>query len=134
MCTFLRPSSALAQRGRSMQPFRPAGGFISAATYWWNSSALVDYLNFPRRLSFLSRQRIIRRSVSIEPPSSRHVVPADPKDGPILQAALAGGVDYLVTNDQHLLALDPYEGLRIVSLSGFQELLIAEGHLSPPSP
>ena len=31
------------------------------------------------------------------------------------QAALAAGVDYLVTNDTRLLSLSPYEGLWVVS-------------------
>ncbi len=36
---------------------------------------------------------------------------------------------YLVTNDGHLLALDPYEGLRIVSMNVSHQLLRDEGHL-----
>ncbi len=59
--------------------------------------------------------------------ASRHSVPQDPKDGPILIAALAVGADYLVTNDAHLLALDPYEGLRIISMSAYYGLLENEG-------
>ena len=47
----------------------------------------------------------------------------------ILQAALAAGADYLVTNDRHLLALHPYEGLRIISMTDYFELLRSEGLL-----
>jgi predicted nucleic acid-binding protein len=47
----------------------------------------------------------------------------DPADNPILRAALACGADYLVTNDRHLLELDPYEGLSIVSMQRYVRLL-----------
>jgi uncharacterized protein len=56
-------------------------------------------------------------------------VPGDPKDSPILQAALAAGADYLVTGDRHLLVLDPYEGLRILSLGDYERLLTERGLL-----
>src|ERR1041385_6419493 len=68
---------------------------------------LTQKLGFSHRLSYLSRRRIIRRSSLIDPLSSRHHVPGDPADSPILQAALTAGADYLVTNDVHLLALNP---------------------------
>ena len=90
---------------------------------------LVERLGFGTRLARLSRQRILRRAALVEPPASRHTVPADPADSSILQAALAGGADCLVTNDRHLLALDPYEGLRIVSMTDYFRLLENEGLL-----
>jgi putative PIN family toxin of toxin-antitoxin system len=68
---------------------------------------LVDRLGFSKRLAILSRQRIVRRAHLVAPPASRHVVPQDVDDSPILRAALAAGVDFLVTNDDHLLALNP---------------------------
>src|SRR5437870_1857881 len=76
---------------------------------------LIEELGFSRRLAWLSRRRIIRRATLIAPGASRHDVPDDSNDTPILCAALDAGADYLVTNDQHLLSLDPYEGLRIVA-------------------
>jgi len=36
---------------------------------------------------------------------------------------------YLVTNDRHLLSLDPYEGLRIISMKEYEQLLIDRGIL-----
>lgn len=63
----------------------------------------------------------------IEPGASHHNVPEDIKDTPILRAAVAAGVDYLVTNDRHLLPLDPYEGVRILSMTQYLELLVNEG-------
>ncbi len=69
----------------------------------------------------------------VEPGASRHEVPSDANDSPILRAALEAGVDYLVTNDRHLLDLHPYEGFRIVSITTYHQLLAAEG-LIPGTP
>jgi putative PIN family toxin of toxin-antitoxin system len=104
---------------------------IFASTYLLDEleRVLVDKLEFSRRLASLSRVRVIRRSKLVEPGASRHEVPQDPADSPILRAALAAGGDYLVTNDRHLLALDPYEGLRIISMYAYHQLLRDEGHL-----
>jgi len=88
---------------------------------------LTDDLGFSARLARLTRQRCVRRSICIREIASRHEVPGDPADSPILRAALAASADYLVTNDQHLLELDPYEGLRIISMSAYHELLKNEG-------
>ena len=65
----------------------------------------------------------------VEPLPSKHVVPADPKDTAILAGAMAAGVDYLVTNDPDLLSLDPYEGLRILSMAAYYDFLTREGLL-----
>jgi putative PIN family toxin of toxin-antitoxin system len=92
---------------------------------------LVEKLEFSGRLAHLCRRRIIHRAKVVSPRVSRHAVPQDPADSPILCAALDAGVDYLVTNDAHLLALDPYEGLRIISMDGYYQLLRDEGHLAP---
>lgn len=95
---------------------------------------MVLRLSFPRRLAILTRRRILRRSKIVEPPTSRHVVPNDPNDSPILQAALAAKVDYLVTNDTHLLGMSPYEGLRILSMTEYHRLLVEHGLMAETKP
>lgn len=91
---------------------------------------MVERLDCTSRFATLTRRRTLRRATLVEPPPSRHQVPADPADSPILRAALAAGVDYLVTNDAHLLALSPYEGLRIVSMGDYRRLLQDRGLLA----
>ncbi len=73
--------------------------------------------------------RIRRRTTRVKTPSSRHRVPGDEMDNPILRAALGAGAHYLVTGDKRLLALDPYEGLRIVSLAAYRQILIHQGFI-----
>jgi putative PIN family toxin of toxin-antitoxin system len=90
---------------------------------------MVERLACSRRFAILTRRRVRRRAILADPPSSRHQVPGDPADSPILQAALAAGVDYVVTNDDDLLALSPYEGLRLVSMGAYTLLLQEHGLL-----
>ena len=91
---------------------------------------VIKELGFSQRLASLVRRRIIRRATMVEPGSSHHDVGADVKDTPVLRAALCAGVDYLVTNDRHLLDLNPYEGLRIISMSEYYRVLVSEGLIS----
>jgi hypothetical protein len=51
----------------------------------------------------------------------------------MLRAALGAGADYLVTNGRHLLDLNPYEGLRIVSMAEYHQILVNDGVILPPS-
>lgn len=52
------------------------------------------------------------------------VVPGDPKDDPIIAAAVAAKADYLVTGDRaHLLPMGEHKGIRIVSPGEFLEIL-----------
>lgn len=91
---------------------------------------LVEKLGFSCRFAVLTQSRILRNSILAEPGASRHTVPRDPDDSPILAAAVAAGADYLVSNDPHLLALDPYQGMRIISMDAYYRLLVDEGLLS----
>jgi putative PIN family toxin of toxin-antitoxin system len=84
---------------------------------------MVERLGFSPRFASLTRRRAKRRAILVEPAPSRHQVPDDPDDSPILQAALAAGADFLVTNDADLLELSPYEGLRILSMGDYYRLL-----------
>ena len=52
------------------------------------------------------------------------VVPTDPKDDPIVAAAVAAKADYLITGDRRdLLPLGEHQGIRIVSPRAFLEML-----------
>lgn len=54
-------------------------------------------------------------------PTVQISVVADEPDNRILECAVAGDVDMIVTGDRHLLDLERYEGIEIVSLAVFLE-------------
>ncbi|SDK84900.1 putative toxin-antitoxin system toxin component, PIN family [Natronorubrum texcoconense] len=59
----------------------------------------------------------------VEPDESITAVNADPDDDKFLEAAVAGNVEYLVSGDQHLLDLDTFRGVDIVSPRVFYDVL-----------
>jgi len=88
---------------------------------------LPDRLGSSRRFAVLTRKRVQRRATVVPAPHGRHQVPHDPTDRAVLGGALACGADYLVTNDDHLLSLHPYESLQIVSMTEYRALLEDRG-------
>jgi putative PIN family toxin of toxin-antitoxin system len=51
------------------------------------------------------------------------VVREDPSDDTILRTAYDGKADYIVSGDEHLLALKEFRGIKIVTVSEMLELL-----------
>lgn len=59
----------------------------------------------------------------VNPKEDIEAVEDDPDDDKFLEAALAGNVDYLVSGDKHLLDLDSFLGIEIVTPRKFLDLL-----------
>ena len=59
-------------------------------------------------------------------PQRRIQVCRDPKDDMILEMAVAGLADYIVTGDKDLLELHPFEGIPIVGPAEFIKVMTAE--------
>ena len=68
----------------------------------------------------------ISRAAVISKPTSRLRVVEDDADNRILECALAGQVDLVVTGDRHLLKLRRYEAIPIVRLADFVRSFPAE--------
>lgn len=47
----------------------------------------------------------------------------DEKDNFILETALSGGVDFIISNDNDLLVMNPYKGIEILTVTEFQNKL-----------
>jgi putative PIN family toxin of toxin-antitoxin system len=62
-----------------------------------------------------SIQKIVSISKIVIPTRKINVVQDDPDDNKILECAIAGNVDYLVTQDKHLLNLKEFEGIKIIT-------------------
>lgn len=52
-----------------------------------------------------------------------HAVAADPDDNKYIEAAVEGLAQFVVTGDKHLLSLESYENIRIVTPRVFVDLL-----------
>jgi putative PIN family toxin of toxin-antitoxin system len=58
-------------------------------------------------------------STIVSPFLKINAVKKDPADNKIIECALEGKVDYLVTNDNHLLELGEYRGIKIIKPEEF---------------
>lgn len=68
-------------------------------------------------------KKIISISTIIEPKIKLDVVKDDPDDNKILECALAGNVDCIISNDKHLLKLKKFENIPILKPDDFLKLL-----------
>jgi uncharacterized protein len=96
-------------------------------TLFMSRSILVELGEVLRRPKFaLDAERIAYFLQAIEETSTlvaatkiRDKPSRDPADVKILECALAAEADYIVTGDDDLLVLDPYQGIRILSAADY---------------
>ena len=87
---------------------------VSEEIRWRNSS-------WPNWLDWLKRA-----SVLMDDPPLRRIVVRDPKDDPVVAAAVSGGAQFLVAYDKHLLALESPYGVRCVTPRGFLSAVLRD--------
>lgn len=69
----------------------------------------------------------------VDPDETFEVVDRDPDDDKFVEAAVAGNADYLVSGDQHLLDVERFRGVDIVSpRTVLDELDRRQGEDQPP--
>jgi putative PIN family toxin of toxin-antitoxin system len=64
-------------------------------------------------------RRFLEGAEVVEPPAVPRVVPLDPDDDKLIALAVAGAAEAVLTNDRHLLTLDPYGPVRILRPAEF---------------
>jgi putative PIN family toxin of toxin-antitoxin system len=74
------------------------------------AETIADYLGFLR---------------VIQIPKVLMEVPRDPEDNMVLECAIEGEAQYIVSGDKHLLELKEYRGIRIIRAADFLNLVSA---------
>lgn len=62
---------------------------------------------------------IVSHSIIIEAPLILKVIDVDPDDNKFIECAVFGQADYIISGDRHLLNLNEYEQIKILSPSQF---------------
>ena len=101
--------------------------FISAEL----SAELENVLDYPRVVKVLIRQQknketcllTVAKSASLVEPRNRVDVIADDNDNRVLECAVEAGAEYIVSGDSHLLDLNSYKGIQIVSSKQMLEII-----------
>lgn len=84
-------------------------------------SELAAVLNYPKLAKYVQRairdgiQERVAQIAERVVPTIRVVASRDPGDDKLLELALAGGADCLVSGDDDLLVLHPFRGLKILT-------------------
>jgi putative PIN family toxin of toxin-antitoxin system len=84
---------------------------------------VVEYLkaSVNDTLSFL---RYFRQfSEVVEPDFSLNIIRDDPDDNRVLECAIAANVAYIISGDKHLLALEEFRGVVILTPTNFNSFL-----------
>ena len=68
-----------------------------------------------------SVQKIISISKIIAPTRKINIVYDDPDDNKVLECAVSGNVDCIITKDKHLLKIKEFQGIKIVTPEEFLE-------------
>jgi putative PIN family toxin of toxin-antitoxin system len=66
---------------------------------------------------------LVGKSEVVEPASGIDVVKEDPADNRVLECAIAGRADLIVSGDRHLLRLGSFAGVRIVTARQMMNLM-----------
>ncbi|HEX5478830.1 MAG TPA: putative toxin-antitoxin system toxin component, PIN family [Dehalococcoidia bacterium] len=77
-----------------------------------------------RRVAYISRLR--QRAEIVRPVRRLTVVSDDPDDDRVIEAAVAGRADYIVSGDAHLLTVQRFEAVQIVTPAAFLPVLDAD--------
>ncbi len=110
---------------RALKKARETGTLIIsteiASEYFdvFSRSKFEKYVHLETRLAFI--ENIISNSLLIEP-AERIVACRDPKDDKFLELATTTKATCIVSGDQDLLVLNPFNGIPIVSASDFLHL------------
>ena len=93
------------------------------------SKALLDELDEKLRGKFAVsesdaraiREKLERSANLVDPNFQLNAVPDDPDDNRVLECAVAGKADFIVSGDRHLLRIGNYAGIAIVTVREFLE-------------
>jgi len=97
------------------------------------SPELVDELDEKLRLKFevspedadAIRAKLEDCAVVVKPNVALEVVSDNPDDNRVLECAVTGRADYIVSGDRHLLKLSVYEGIPIITVRQFMDAIKA---------
>ncbi|MEK6892513.1 MAG: putative toxin-antitoxin system toxin component, PIN family [Nanoarchaeota archaeon] len=65
---------------------------------------------------------IVENSIIVEPKEKIPIVKDDPNDNMFIETAVAGNVDYIISQDNHLLNLKEFRGIKIITPEEFNKI------------
>lgn len=84
---------------------------------------------FKKLGTIIERQNLLmellemENSIFVFPKTRLDIIKSDPEDNRVLECAVEGEVQYIISGDDHLLALKEFQGIVIVSPAAFLNLV-----------
>ncbi len=91
---------------------REFAGVVSREKFGFSEEGIGSMVGLLQRVAYI-----------VEPINRLHRIKKDPDDNRVLECALAGGAKYIVTGDRHVLDIEEFSGIKIVTASQFLEYL-----------
>jgi uncharacterized protein len=96
---------------------------VSPAIIREPGEVLRSGLRWPESEIIAQLKLVVRVAKVVEPRTTIQVIKADPDDDRILECAIAGAADLIVSGDHHLTRLKEFEGIGIVRPAYFLKTL-----------
>ena len=88
-----------------------------------NSDEIIDKVEDKKLKMLKIAHKVINNSEIVVPSVKINIIKDDPDDNKILECAIAGNVDCIVSNDKHLLKLKEFKGIKILTPKEFLSLM-----------
>lgn len=72
---------------------------------------------------YMWEKMILENSLLVEPEEKIEIVKDDSDDNKFVEAAIAGKADYIITQDNHLLKIKEFRGIKILTPKQFLDIL-----------
>jgi len=80
-----------------------------------------DFIPAEKKESFILL--LMKLAENVSPTVKLDIIKADPTDNIILECAVAGNADYIVSGDKHLLDLKEFSGIQILKPAEFLKII-----------
>jgi putative PIN family toxin of toxin-antitoxin system len=88
---------------------------------------LRDKFGWSKEALSMAQARIADFTIKVAPAQKLDAVREDPADNRILECAVEGKSEYLVTRDHHLLKLKSFRGTQMIKVADFLDVVRAAG-------
>ncbi|MBI2148038.1 putative toxin-antitoxin system toxin component, PIN family [Candidatus Woesearchaeota archaeon] len=84
-----------------------------------NSGEIIDKVEQKQLILSALAEKVMTASIHVVPTIKLDVVKNDPDDNKILECAVSGNADYIISYDKHLLIIQEFRGIKILTPEGF---------------
>ncbi|MGB5770128.1 MAG: putative toxin-antitoxin system toxin component, PIN family [Crocosphaera sp.] len=108
--------------GKAVNLANKRGRILLSDTIFQEMQKTITRPKFDRYLSFDSRRQILSKLLldsELVEITETITVCRDPKDNQFLELAVSGKANFMITGDQDLLVLNPFQGIQIITVNEF---------------